>query len=114
MGDEDDLREAVGQAPQQVHHGGPAVLIERAEDLIEDQQRQRLPGALRDHLADGEAKREVGDVLLATGDDRLGIAVVEQRGAIVLVQLEIGVAPVGEIAKEAGRELARGRVAAWR
>ena len=105
MGDEDDLGEAVGQAPQQVDHRGAPVLVERAEDLVQDEQRERLAGALRDHLADGEPERQVGDVLLAAGDDRLGIAVVEQRGAVVLVELEVGVAAVGEVAQEAGGEV---------
>ena len=105
VGDENDLREAVGEAPEQVDHGGAAVLVERAEDLVQDQQRQRLPRPLRDHLADRQPERQVGDVLLAAGDDRLGIAVVEQGRAVVLVQLELGVAAVGEVAQESGGEL---------
>ncbi len=36
--DENDLREAVGQVTQQLHHGGAMVLIQRPEDLVEDQQ----------------------------------------------------------------------------
>ena len=98
--DEDHLGEAVGQAAQQVHHGEAAVLVQRAEDLVQHQQRQRLAGALRDHLADGEAERQVGDVFLAAGDDGLGLAVVQQRGPVVLVELQLGVAAVGEVAQE--------------
>ena len=66
---------------EQIDHGAPAILVQRAEDLVQDQQRQRLPGPLGDHLADGQPERQVGHVLLAAGDDRLGIAVVEQGGA---------------------------------
>ena len=36
---------------------------------------------------------------------RLGVAVLEQRRAVVLVELELGVAAVGEVAEERGREL---------
>ena len=81
------------------------VLVQRAEDLVQHQERERLPGALGDHLADGEAQREVRDVLLAAGDDRLGIAVVQEGGAVVLVQLQLGVAPVGEVPQEGRRQV---------
>src|SRR5688500_19495722 len=49
VGDEDDLREAVGQASEQVRDGATVSLIEGAEDLVEDEQGQRLPSPLRDH-----------------------------------------------------------------
>src|SRR5712692_4616459 len=100
MRDQDDLGEPVGQAPQQIHYGDPPILVERAEDLIQQQQRERLPRARGNHLADGEPKGQVCDVLFTTGHNGPGIAVVEQPNLVVLVQLELGVSPPGKIRQE--------------
>src|SRR5215471_9781357 len=48
--DDDDLREAIPQLPQQPQHVLAAALIERPEDLVQHEQRERLTGPLRDHL----------------------------------------------------------------
>src|SRR5512134_1617705 len=59
VGDEDDLRESVGERAQEVEHGLAPVLVQRPEDLVEHEQRERLAGPLGDHLADGEPERQV-------------------------------------------------------
>src|SRR5947208_6051797 len=54
-------------------------LVERAEDLVEHEQRQRLARPLGDHLRDREPQHEARDVLLAARDDRLRYAALEDR-----------------------------------
>ena len=66
MGDQDDLGEAIRQTPQKVYDSRPTVLIQRSEDLIEDQEGEGLPRALSYHLTDGEAKCEIGNIFLAS------------------------------------------------
>ena len=53
------------QIAEQIEHGGAPLLVERPEDLVQHQERERLPGPLGDHLADGQAERQIGHVLLA-------------------------------------------------
>ncbi len=91
--------------PQEIHDACAPELVERAEDLVQDEQRERLPGALGDHLRDREAQHEVGEILLAAGDHRLGDAVLEHDDVVLIVELDLGVAAVGELAQERARQL---------
>src|SRR5688572_29865588 len=50
MGDEDHLLEAVFQVVQQLDDVVAARHVQRAEHLVQDEQRQRVAGALGDHL----------------------------------------------------------------
>src|SRR5215472_16025810 len=68
---ENYLREPVAETPQEREHVLPAGLVQRAEDLVEHQERQRLARTLRDHLGNGEPQDQVRKVLLAAREDRL-------------------------------------------
>src|SRR5947208_4296262 len=80
-------------------------LVERAEDLVEHEQRQRLTRPLGDHLRDREPQHEARDVLLAARDDRLRYAALEDREGVVFRQLELVVPAVGQVGEETGGEL---------
>src|SRR6185436_3505849 len=68
MRDQNDLGESVCQAAQQIYHRGSAILIQRAEDLVQNEERERLSRPLGDHLTDRQPKRQVGHILLTAGD----------------------------------------------
>src|SRR5947208_1172570 len=80
-------------------------LVERAEDLVQHEQRQRLARPLGNHLRDREPQHETRNVLLAARDDRLRDAALEDRERVVFRQLELVVAAVGQVGEEAGGEL---------
>ena len=80
-------------------------LVERAEDLVQHQERQGLARPLRDHLGDREPQHEVGEVLLSARNDRLGDAALEDGHRVVLGELELVVAAVREVRQEARGEL---------
>jgi len=82
-------------------------LVERAEDLVEHEQRQRLARPLGDHLRDREPQHEARDVLLAARDDRLGTPPSRMVRVVVLRQVELVVAAVGQVGQESRRRARR-------
>ena len=94
---ENHLREAVAQAAQQREDVLAPRLVERAEDFVEHEQRERLPRALGDHLRDGEPQYKIRDVLFSTRDHRLRNPLVEHDDAVILVQIDLIVTRIGEI-----------------
>jgi len=88
--------------------------VQGAEDFIEYEQGERLPRPLGDHLGDRQTQDEIRNVLLPHPRSRLGHAFVEHDHAIVLVQVHLVVARVGEVGQEPGRQSADlGRMAAF-
>src|SRR5207249_953614 len=80
-------------------------LAERAEDFVQHEQGQRLASPLGDHLRNGQPQDQARDVLLAARDDGLRYAALEDREGVVLRQLQLVVAAVGQVGQEAGGEL---------
>ena len=97
MRDDDDLLEAVAEAAQQLDDVLPPRFIERPEDFVENEERQFLSRALGDHLRDREAEDEIGEIFFAAGDDGLGDSLLEHRQAVLIVELQFGIARVGEL-----------------
>src|SRR6185312_1892731 len=103
--DENDLLEPVTEVAQQIHHGGTMHLIQRAEDLVENEQGERLPRALRDHLRDGESEYEAREVLLTARDDRLHRTILQYDDVVAIIEFEFAVAPIREIGEERAGQL---------
>src|SRR5450432_3631002 len=80
-------------------------LIERAKDLIQNQQRERLPRTLGNHLRDRESQHEVRQILLAARDHGLRAPVLEYEDVVLIVELELVVTSIRELRQERAREL---------
>src|SRR6266581_2778636 len=87
--DENDLGETIAQTAQEREHVLAPRFVERAKDLVEHQQGERLSRALRDHLRDRNPQDEIRDVLFLATDYRVGPALVEAHSPIVLLQTHL-------------------------
>ena len=100
---DEDLSKAAAEGGQSIQYRLPTLRVQAPEDLVEDEQRKRLARPLLDELAQGEPQRERHHVLFATGQHRLADPVFYQRHAEISVELQRGVAAVGQERKALAR-----------
>src|SRR5579875_3002491 len=102
-GHDENLPEPAPETLEGCEHPGFAVLVERPEDFVEDEETDRAAGLEVDVLADGHPQGEVGEVHLGAGEALQAVlkaAVADLDLVVVGVHLEALVLAVGQLGEQ--------------